>query len=71
VEDLRIMLSSGRFRSVIKIPRLCNSASHVLANFGMVNQRTQLWLGSVLLKSGIPFKRIVTTLSLFNTILSP
>jgi hypothetical protein len=47
MEDLHIMLSSGRFLHVIKIPRLCNSASHALANFGMVNQRTQLWLGSV------------------------
>jgi hypothetical protein len=47
MEDLHIMLSSGRFLYVIKIPRLCNSASHALANFGMVNQKTQFSLGSV------------------------
>jgi hypothetical protein len=46
VEDLRIMLSFGLCCNVIKIPRVCNSASHALANFGMVNQRTQFWLGS-------------------------
>jgi hypothetical protein len=33
------MLSSGRFRNVLKIHKLCNSASHILG--------TQLWLGSV------------------------
>jgi hypothetical protein len=70
LQDLRIMLSSGRFLHVIKIPRLCNSASHALANFGMVNQRTQFWLGSVL-SFGILFNRIVTTLWSYNIILFP
>ena len=47
VQDLRLLLSTDRIVSVIKIPRTCNVASHELARFGLLNQRTQFWLGSV------------------------
>jgi hypothetical protein len=45
VEDLRHMLSSDRLLSISKIPRTCNSLSHELARFGMLEGRTQVWLG--------------------------
>ena len=47
VEDLRMLFLSDRIVSYLKIPRLSNSASHELARFGMLNQRTQVWVGSV------------------------
>jgi hypothetical protein len=51
------MLGFDRFLDVHKIPRLCNSASHDIARFGMVNKRTQLWLGSVLDELRGPIQR--------------
>jgi hypothetical protein len=30
---------------IVKIPRISNSSSHELARFGMLNHRTQFWLG--------------------------
>jgi hypothetical protein len=47
VEDLRLRLSDVRFLSFIKIPRTCNAIGHELAKIGMVESRTQVWLGSV------------------------
>jgi hypothetical protein len=47
VEDLRLLLASDRFDHIVKIPRLCNRSSHELAVFGMREQRSQLWVGSV------------------------
>ena len=47
VDDLWILLSSARVVSISKIPRLCNSASHELARFGILNQITQVWVESV------------------------
>jgi ribonuclease HI len=47
VEDLRILLSSDRFISFSKIPRGCNKASHELAQFGVLHNKTQVWLDSV------------------------
>ena len=47
VHDLQILLSSAQVKTILKIPTLCNSASHELARFGMLNKRTQVWVGSV------------------------
>jgi ribonuclease HI len=47
IEDLRLLLASAHIVGFVKIPRVCNSASHELARFGMVNSRSQVWLGSV------------------------
>jgi hypothetical protein len=41
------MLSSNRFISFSKIPRGCNKASHELAQFEVLHNKTQVWLGSV------------------------
>jgi hypothetical protein len=46
-EDLRMLLASEHISGLVKIPRVCNRASHELAKYGMVNNRTQVWLGSV------------------------
>jgi hypothetical protein len=46
-EDLRKLLASEHVSSFVKIPRVCNRASHELAKYGMVNNRTPVWLGSV------------------------
>jgi ribonuclease HI len=45
VEDLRELLSADAVVGIVKIPRVCNSSSHELARFGMLNHRTQFWLG--------------------------
>jgi ribonuclease HI len=47
IEDLRLLLASAHIVGFNKIPRVCNIASHELARFGMVNSRSQVWLGSV------------------------
>jgi ribonuclease HI len=47
IEDLRVMLASERFDQIVKISRYCNKSSHELARFGMREQRSQLWVGSV------------------------
>jgi hypothetical protein len=47
VEDLQILLYSDHFISFSKIPRCCNKASHELAQFGVLHNKTQVWLGSV------------------------
>jgi hypothetical protein len=47
IEDLRLLLASAYIVGLVKIPRVCNSASHELARFDMVNNRSQVWLGSV------------------------
>jgi hypothetical protein len=40
VDDLRILLASNHTDRFVKNPRVCNSAIHELARFGMVNNRT-------------------------------
>ena len=47
VADLRVLLASDRVVALFKIPRLCNTASHELASFGLQNQSSQVWVGSV------------------------
>ena len=47
VDALRILLSLNQVVAILKIPRLCNSASHELARYGMLNQISQVWVGSV------------------------
>jgi hypothetical protein len=47
VEDLRELASSFDVVGFSKIPRSCNKSSHELARFGMLNHRTQFWLGDV------------------------
>jgi hypothetical protein len=47
IEDLRVMLASERFVYIVKISRYCNKSSYELARFGMREQRSQLWVGSV------------------------
>jgi hypothetical protein len=47
VEDLRILLSLDRFISFSKIPKGCNKASHELAQFEVLHNKTQFWLDSV------------------------
>jgi hypothetical protein len=46
VGDLRLLLASERVISISKIHRKENDASHQLARVGMVENRTQVWLGS-------------------------
>jgi hypothetical protein len=45
VEDLRDLLSADAMVGIVKIPRICNTSSHELARFGMLNHRTQFSLG--------------------------
>jgi hypothetical protein len=46
VEDLRHQLSLERIVSITKIPGDQNYASHELARFAMLEDRTGVWLGS-------------------------
>jgi ribonuclease HI len=41
VEGLRDLLSADAMVGIVKIPRICNTSSHELARFGMLNHRTQ------------------------------
>jgi ribonuclease HI len=45
VEDLLDLLSTDAMVGIVKIPRICNTDSHELARFGMLNHRAQFWLG--------------------------
>jgi ribonuclease HI len=46
VEDLKLLLAEDRIISFSKIPRSCNSVSHELARVGMVEHRSNVWIGS-------------------------
>ena len=46
VTDLRLLLTSPRIVGLNKIPRGQNNASHMLARFGMFQNRTEVWMGT-------------------------